>query len=133
MRFNCIAKSLQSFMLVLTHGCLTARWENKGKESTCGSRLWFRLTSLTGRHVGKLYCNWKKKGPKYLLSYRSTLPQAAIVAPPPTKPRTGHQDPAPNPISDLDVAEQVDGGEIGADKDEVFLETVRQNKAIGSG
>ena len=88
--------------------------------------------------IGGLHRNWKERA-----QVPSRLPPAAVpsisqtasAAQPPTKSRTGHQDPDPNPIGDgddMDAAKQVEGGEIGADEDATLLEAVRQSKAAST-
>ncbi|KAF8154406.1 hypothetical protein B0H34DRAFT_799197 [Crassisporium funariophilum] len=82
--------------------------------------------------IGGLQKNWKQR-----TQVVSQPPPtgSSLTALPPTKSRTGHRGPDPNPDSDCDDLEDVeptDGGEIAADEAEESLEAVRKSKeAIG--
>ena len=77
--------------------------------------------------IGGLHKNWKQRAEAP--SQPPTGP--SLTALPPTKSRTGHRGPNPNPVSnrdDLEDAEPTDGGEIAADEAEESLEAERKSK-----
>jgi hypothetical protein len=84
--------------------------------------------------IGGLHKNWKQRAQ---VTSQPPPTGPSLTALPPTKSRTGHQHPAPNPVSDRDDlhsedVEPTNGGEIAADEAEESLEAVRKSKkAIG--
>jgi hypothetical protein len=92
----------------------------------------FDRSSGKATDIGGLHKNWKQRA-----QVPSQPPPTgpSLIALPPTKSRTGHRGPNPNPVSDrddLEDAEPTDGGEIAADEAEESLEAVRKSKeAIG--